>query len=301
VHQVIGRGGSSVVYRASNDHSRTLPPIVAIKVAVPESSTQDELRRQFHEQRRVSAAVEHPNVLPVVDSGVDRGLPFLVMPHVAGADLARRLAAHAPTVGRVLTLLRQVAEGLDALHRAGVLHLDVKPSNVLVGHALPPPVAHSGEPQDSGGLPLAAGGRPPAVGGERQPGEHAYVTDLGLGRFLPECGGADRRYQNFVGSPRYAAPEHLRGGAVQPAADVYSLTCVLFACLAGRPPYVGDLPTIVTGHLSARIPSLAALTGLPRRIDRVIGRGMHPDPGSRFGSCRELLLGARLAISGGIG
>ena len=138
--------------------------MVAIKVAIARVSTQDEFRRQFHEQSRVSAAVDHPSVLPVVDSGDHRGRPYLVMPHIDGADLARQLTAQAPTVGRVLMLLRQVAEGLDAMHRVGVLHLDVKPANVLVGHALPPPVptvASAG----SGGLPLAAGGRPPAVAG----------------------------------------------------------------------------------------------------------------------------------------
>ena len=104
---------------------------------------------------------------------------------------------------------------------------------------------------------------------------------------------------DFVGSPRYASPEHLRGRAVLPSADVYSLTCVLFACLAGRPPYVGDVPAVVTGHFSGRVPSLSALTALPRALDRVIRRGMHPDPGSRFASCSELITQARLAIIDG--
>ena len=81
----------------------------------------------------MSAVVDHPSVLPVVDAGEDRGRPYLVMPHIDGADLSRQLTAQAMTVGRVLVLLRQVAEGLDAMHRAGVLHLDVKPANVLVG------------------------------------------------------------------------------------------------------------------------------------------------------------------------
>ena len=74
---------------------------------------------------------------------------------------------------------------------------------------------------------------------------------------------------------------------------------MLFACLAGHPPYVGDVPAVVTGHLSGRVPSLSALTALPRCLDRVIQRGMHPDPASRFATCGELVTGARLAIVDG--
>ena len=86
---------------------------------------------------------------------------------------------------------------------------------------------------------------------------------------------------------------------MRPSSDVYSLTCLLFSCLAGHPPYVGDLPAVVTGHLSGRVPSLSALTGLPRCLDRVVRRGMHPDPDSRFTSCGELVTAARLAIVDG--
>ena len=125
----------------------------------------------------------------------------------------------------------------------------------------------------------------------------AFLTDLGLCRFLAD---APRGYSpDFVGSPRYASPEHLRGREVRSSSDVYSLACMLFACLAGHPPYVGDVPSVVTGHLSGRVPSLSALTGLPRCLDRVIRRGMHPDPASRFATCGELVTGARLAIIDG--
>jgi len=275
LREIIGRGGSSVVYRALNDCFSALPPVVALKVAIAQRCADPEFRRQFHQQSRVSAVVDHASVLPVVDAGDHHGRPYLVMPHIDGADLSRQLTAQAMTVGRVLVLLRQVAEGLDAMHRVGVLHLDVKPANVLVGRML------------SGSGP----------GDQR-----AYLTDLGLCRFLADEPGrfaGGRCGADFVGSPRYASPEHLRGRALLPSADVYSMACVLFACMAGRPPYVGDVPAVVTGHLSGRVPSLSALTALPRAIDRVIRRGMHPDPGSRFSCCAELITGARLAIVDG--
>ena len=283
LRQVIGRGGSSVVYRAINDDRPNLPSVVAIKVADDEQCREPDFRRQFHAQSRVSAAVDHPSVLPVLDSGEHLGRPFLVMPYIHGADLARQLNAQALTVGRVLVLLRQVADGLDAMHGAGVLHLDVKPANVLVGRVYP---------------------------GENKPSrtdtcvDAAYLTDLGLCRFLSDGSGGSagsRGGVDFVGSPRYSSPEHLRGRQVRPSSDVYSMACMLFACLAGHPPYVGDVPAVVTGHLSGRVPSLADLTALPRCLDRVVRRGMHPDPGSRFGSCRELITRARLAIVDGTG
>ncbi len=285
LREIIGRGGSSLVYRAMNDCFPSLPRVVALKVAIAQRCTDPEFRRQFHEQSRVAAVVDHPSVLPVVDAGEDRGRPYLVMPHIDGADLSRQLTAQAMTVGRVLVLLRQVAEGLDAMHRVGVLHLDVKPANVLVGRIQGDQVPGDGEP------------------GDRTPREpRAFLTDLGLCRFLADDPGrpaVGRSGVDFVGSPRYASPEHLRGRAVLPSADVYSLTCVLFACLAGRPPYVGEVPAVVTGHFSGRVPSLSALTGLPRALDRVIRRGMHPDRGSRFASCSELITQARLAILDG--
>jgi serine/threonine protein kinase len=290
LREVIGRGGSSVVYRAINDHAEALPRVVAVKVALDERAADPDFRRQFHEQRRVSAAVDHPSVLPVVDSGTDRGRPYLVMPHIDGGDLAHQLTGQALTVGRVLVLLRQVADGLDAMHRAGVLHLDVKPANVLVGRA----VVRTPGDQTPGDQ---AGHCEPPAEAERGRDARAFLADLGLCRFLAD---APRRHSpDFVGSPRYSSPEHLQGRAVRASADVYSLACVLFASLAGRPPYVGEVPAVVTGHLSGRVPSLAGLTGLPRCLDRVIRRAMHPDPGSRYASCADLVTGARLAILDG--
>jgi serine/threonine protein kinase len=300
LREIIGRGGSSLVYRALNDCFPSLPRVVALKVAIAHRCTDPEFRRQFHQQSRVAAVVDHPSVLPVVDAGEDRGRPYLVMPHIDGADLSRQLTAQALTVGRVLMLLRQVAEGLDAMHRVGVLHLDVKPANVLVGRIQGETVLGDRALGDRelGGRALGDG----ELGDRALREPRACLTDLGLCRFLADVPGRSavgRRGVDFVGSPRYAAPEHLRGRAVLPSADVYSLTCVLFACLAGRPPYVGDVPAVVTGHFSGRVPSLSALTALPRALDRVIRRGMHPDRGSRFSSCSELITQARLAIVDG--
>ncbi len=276
--QIIGRGGSSVVYRAEPDDEGQVgasrPAAVAVKVAHADRSADAAFRRQFLDQARATVLVDHPGVLPVVDSGQDGDQPFVVMPHVRGDDLARRLQARSLSLGRVLALLREVADALDAMHAKGVLHLDVKPSNVLVGR-------HTADPSADGNGAV----------------DRAFLTDLGLCRFLsdgPASGAAD-----FVGSPRYASPEHLRGRVVKASSDIYSLSCVLFAVLAGRPPYTGDIPAVVTGHLSGVVPSVSVLAALPRRLDGVIRRGMHPDPGSRFVSCRDLLASAMAALDSG--
>jgi len=302
LRQIIGRGGSSVVYRALNNESNVVPAVVALKIAVDERCLDPEFCRQFHEQARVSAAVDHPCVLPVVDSGDHQGRPYLVMPHIVGADLSKQLTRQALTVGRVLLLLRQVADGLDAMHRAGVLHLDVKPSNVLVGRMYRDDFESDVAEPDLAELDIVD----PGFGvssGVRGPVERAYLTDLGLCRYLADGslrGGQSGQSPDFVGSPRYASPEHLRGRPVRPSADIYALTCMLFASLAGRPPYTGDVPAVVTGHLSGLVPSLSALTSLPRRLDGVIRRGMHPDPASRFSTCAALITAARLAILDGV-
>jgi serine/threonine protein kinase len=294
--QIIGRGGTSVVYRAEADSPgepagdlqadlqgdlqgdlRTglpdpaRPAAVAVKVAHAERSTDAVFRQQFLDQARAAALIDHPGVLPVVDSGLAGDQPFVVMPHVRGDDLARRLQDRSLSLGRVLTLLREVADALDAMHATGLLHLDVKPSNVLVGRYTTGAPTHRSAADD-----------------------RAFLTDLGLCRFLADH--PPRSAADFVGSPRYASPEHLRGRVVRASSDVYSLSCVLFAALAGRPPYTGDIPAVVTGHLSGSVPSVSAIAGVPRRLDRVISRGMHPDPGSRFASCRELLTSAMAAL-----
>jgi len=262
VHEVLGRGGMSVVYRAQNQR---LERLVALKVMSENLSADPEFRARFIEEARAASAIDHVNVVPLYDFGKVGNLLFIAMRLVDGTDLARELAREPMPVRRVMNLLGQVGAALDMLHERGLVHLDVKPANVLIT-------------------------RNESVGNK-----HVYLADFGLTRRGPT--GYRTTTGDFLGSPTYASPEHLRGHAVVPRSDEYSLTCMLFTALAGRPPFVGDVRTVVTGHLSGVVPSLSALTGLPSAIDRVIARGMAVDPERRYASSSDLLGAARRAIA----
>jgi serine/threonine-protein kinase len=160
--------------------------------------------------------------------------------------------------------LAQVAEALDMLHDQGLVHLDVKPANVLVTT-------------------------------RESANEHVYLADFGLTR--RGATGHRTRSGDFLGSPTYAAPEHLRGEPVDGRTDEYALTCVLFACLTGRPPFQGQVPDVIAGHLTREVPSVTSLVLLPAAVDVVIRKGMAKEPGGRYPDCRSLIAAARSAMA----
>jgi serine/threonine protein kinase len=182
---------------------------------------------------------------------------------VDGSDLASLIKDGPLAPARALGLLAQVAEALDNLHGRGLVHLDVKPANVLVTS-------------------------------RESSGEHVYVADFGLTR--RGATGHRTRGGDFLGSPTYAAPEHLRGEPVDGRTDEYSLACVLFACLAGRPPFQGEVPAVIQGHLNRDAPRLTEFVALPPAIDEVVRRGMAKTPTTRYVDCRELIAAARQAL-----
>ncbi|MEO5833189.1 MAG: serine/threonine-protein kinase [Nakamurella sp.] len=251
--EVLGRGGMSTVYRA---HDRRSGVEVACKVMNPRVSADPAVRARFADQVCV---IDHPNVIPIYEIGDTAGRLFVAMRLVLGTDVQTALPRGGLGPARALRIFGQLSSALTALHRRGLLHLDVKPANVLL---------------------------------ERDRVDHVYLMDYGLQEARPNVLGA------FLGTPNYASPEHLRGTAIGPSSDVYSLTCVLFALLAGRPPFTGRLTEVIGGHLRGDAPSLAAVTGLPARIDRVIAAGLHSDPARRPACPETLAEAARTALAG---
>ncbi|HEX3780008.1 MAG TPA: protein kinase [Pseudonocardiaceae bacterium] len=258
---VLGRGGMSVMYRATDVR---LGRKVALKVIAEHLTKDPEFRERFVDEARNTSAIDHSNVVPLYDFGEADGLLYIAMRLVDGSDLASLIKDGPLAPGRALALLGQIAEALDMLHERGLVHLDVKPANVLVT-------------------------------AKESASEHIYLADFGLTR--RGATGHRTRGGDFLGSPTYAAPEHLRGEPVDGRTDEYSMACVLFACLAGRPPFLGSVPEVISGHLGGEVPSLAALAKLPPPIDEVIRRGMAKDPTRRYPDCRQLVAAARGALS----
>ncbi|OLF09380.1 serine/threonine protein kinase [Actinophytocola xinjiangensis] len=259
---VLGKGGMSVMYRATDIR---LGRKVALKVIAEHLTEDPEFRERFVDEARNTSAIDHANVVPLYDFGEVDGLLYIAMRLVDGSDLASLIKDGPLAPERALALLGQVAEALDNLHERGLVHLDVKPANVLVTS-------------------------------RESTAEHIYVADFGLTR--RGATGHRTRGGDFLGSPTYAAPEHLRGEPVDARTDAYSLACVLFACLSGRPPFQGPVPEVIQGHLNRDVPALTEHVALPPAIDEVIRRGMAKSPKSRYTNCRELMAAARQALAG---
>ena len=197
VEAVVARGGMGVVYRAS-DLSLQRP--VALKLIAPELAEDERFRGRFLKESRLAASLDHANVVPIYEAGERDGQLYLAMRMVEGSDL-KALRRRNGRLGaeRALAILGQVASALDAAHRRGLVHRDVKPGNVLI---------------DEDG--------------------HAYLTDFGvskkLGLVSTDTGG-------MVGTLDYLAPEQIRGEPVDARTDGYALACVLYECVAGVPPF----------------------------------------------------------------
>jgi Protein kinase domain len=219
VEALVGRGGMGVVYRVFDP---ALDRHVALKLIAPELALDEAFRERFLQESRAVAALEHPNVVPVYSAGQLEDTLYLAMRYVEGSDLRQLLAAGPLPPERAIDICAQVAAALDAAHERGLVHRDVKPSNILVGD-----------------------------------GDHVYLGDFGLSRRLdantPVPGTS-------LGTIAYVAPEQIRGDGVDGRADCYSLACVLYECLAGEPPFAGRSDVAVLfAHLEAEPPTFPDL------------------------------------------
>ncbi len=260
LEELIGRGGMSVVYLAEHTH---LGRHVALKLLAPALSEDASFRERFERESRRAAAIDHPNIIPVYDAGEADGQLFLAMRYVKGTDLKGLIARDGPLgIARVLFLLDQAAGALDAAHDHALVHRDVKPANILV----------------------------------EDPIDRIYVTDFGIVKHTMSRGLTKTGY--FVGTLDYAAPEMIEGMPVDARTDVYALGCVLYECLAGRPPYDREAEiAVMHAHLHEEPPPLSAVRpGLPLALDRVIARAMAKNKDERYASCRELIQAARAAV-----
>jgi serine/threonine-protein kinase len=263
---VLGRGGMSVVYQAEN---LRLNNVIALKVLAPELAADDVFRARFLEESRIAASLNHPNVIPIYDMGSSSGLLYIAMRYVSGTDLRQMIKKR----GRLqpenaLFLLGQVARALDAAHRKGLVHRDVKPGNMLIERG-----SDEGDP------------------------DHVYLADFGITKHAMSRTGLTSTGQ-FLGTIDYVAPEQIRGTSVLGLADQYSLGCVLYECLTGRVPFEKDLDAAIIWAHVEETPAMPTVLrpDLPPEIDDVFGRVLSKQPGGRYRSCREFIDAARMAL-----
>jgi YVTN family beta-propeller protein len=260
IEALLGRGGMGVVFRA---HDRRLKRSVALKLVVPELSADPGFRERFLTESELAASLEHPNVVPIYEAGEVGGQLYLVMRFVEGSDLRALLATQkALEPPRAIAVCAQVAAALDAAHERGLVHRDVKPSNVLLD-------SH----------------------------DHAYLADFGLTRRLAQP-GPTAGPELSLGTPGYVAPEQIAGAEVDGRADVYSLGCVLYECLTGEVPFPrGSELATLWAHVSDPAPRPSERRpGLAEPIDGVLERALAKEPGERHSSATDLVAAAREAL-----
>lgn len=246
----IGRGGMGSVYLAEDERLRRR---IALKVIVPELARDKGFRRRFEAEARGAAAIQHPNVVPVLSAGVEDGHLYMAMQYIDGVNLDQALRSAGPLPPReAARILSSVAAGLDAAHAAGLVHRDVTPANILLRGEL---------------------GR-----------DGVYLTDFGLVRGVE---GSETRLTNtgeLIANLDYASPEQVKTGWIDARTDVYSLGCVLYRMLSGSRPFPGTDTQKMWKIVNDPVPPLPS----GGELDAVIARATAKDPEERFPSAGDL-------------
>jgi eukaryotic-like serine/threonine-protein kinase len=259
---LIGRGTTGKVYRASATLVDGTDRVVALKVLASELAENPEFLEQFLRDVSAAAGLKNPHVVPIHDYGEIDGRLYVDMKLIDGSNLGRLIRDEGGRLlpARAVTMIQQVAAALDSAHRSGLVHRNVKPSNILV-----------------------------------PPGDFAYLTDFGMARSVEET--AVNSMGHVPGA--YAAPERF-SGAGDSRADVYSLACVLHKCLTGQQPFPGEsLSEQRAGHLTAPPPRPSMSSpGIPPTLNAVIAAGMAKSPEARYQTTLQLAEAARAALEG---
>jgi serine/threonine protein kinase len=262
IDALLGRGGMGTVYVAT--HGR-LGRRVALKLLAPELAHDEAFRARFLGESRLAASLDHPNVIPIYDANEIDGVLFLAMRYVSGPSLQALVRERGPlTVGETSRIVDQVGGALDAAHRAGLVHRDVKPANVLVA----------------------------------EPEQHVYLCDFGLAKQTSSGGTTQTGF--FLGTLDYAAPEQIEGKQVDARTDVYALGGVVHYCLTGEPPYVRDSDVaLLQAHLNDPPPAPSRVrSDVPGPVDAVVARAMAKAPAARYRGAGALASDLRRAAAG---
>jgi serine/threonine protein kinase/class 3 adenylate cyclase len=257
--ELIGRGGMGEVWRA---YDPTMDRVVALKV-LPQNFAGDQVfKERFRREARAASGLDDPHVVPFYDFGEVDGQLYVTMRLIKGRDLQTILAEGPLSPERAVGIIEQVARALHAAHEVGLVHRDVKPSNILIADP-----------------------------------DFAYLIDFGIARAAGETGLTATG--GLIGTLRYMAPERFNTGQADARSDIYSLACVLYEALTGRPPFAGDsLEQQLAGHLATPPPwPSSSSPGVPEAFDAVVATGMAKDPDQRYATTVELADAARDAVT----
>ncbi|WP_018332004.1 protein kinase domain-containing protein [Actinomycetospora chiangmaiensis] len=257
----LGRGGMGEVHEAFDTvRERT----VALKRLLAGDQDDPDVRERFRRESRIAARLDSPHVVPIHDFGVIDGQMFIDMRLVRGQDLGALVKAEGRLPAeRAVAIVEGVADALDSAHVAGLVHRDVKPSNVLLTAR-----------------------------------DFVYLADFGIVHVRAAATSPRLTATgSSLGTPSYMAPEQLRAEPFDQRLDVYALGCVLFEALVGRPPFVGERTAVMLSHLNDPPPRPSTLVpSVPGELDDVVLRALAKLPDDRFGSAGELAAAARAVV-----
>lgn len=249
----IGTGGMAMIYKAQD---MELGRIVAVKVLRPSLVGDAEFLARFRREAQAAANLSHPNIVTVHDVGHDGKTHFIVMEYVDGQDLKKLIRAQgAFEVETALAICVEVCKGVGYAHRAGLVHCDIKPQNILI-----------------------------------TPDHSVKVADFGIARALSGTQPSGGKEDVVWGSPHYFSPEQARGEPPTPASDVYSIGIVLFELLTGRMPFMGvDYRELALAHINEPPPSLQSIDPrLPVELDRIVSKVLSKEPSNRYRTADQL-------------
>ena len=250
----IGDGGMAIVYKAK---CKLLKRYVAIKILKPEFINDAKLVESFRRESHAAASLSHPNIVSIFDVGREGNIHYIVMELVTGATLSEIIKKEAPmNYKEAIDYAKQIAAGLSAAHKSGIVHRDVKPHNILV---------------TEDGI--------------------AKITDFGIARAVSHTTIVDKTNDRVMGSVHYFSPEQAKGNNVDEKSDIYSLGIVLFEMLTGKVPFDGDNPvTIALMQINEPItPPSTFVRGIPPQLEKVVLKATDKYPNNRFKSADEMI------------
>ena len=256
----IGRGGMADVYKAFQPR---LERYVAVKVLPPYLAHTPGFAARFQREARAIARLNHPNILPVYDSGQEGELSYIVMRYVEGGALQEMLGKPLP-LDRVVEIITQVGGALDYAHQEGIIHRDVKPSNVLMDK-----------------------------------GEWALLSDFGLAKMM-EASVQLTKTGVGVGTPAYMSPELGKGEPADERSDIYSLGIVLYEMLTGRVPFEAETPmAVIIEHISTPLPVPRNINpDIPEPVEQMLLKALAKEPADRFQQMGEMVTALQKAVAG---